>query len=133
MGISSATIEFTVHKQLHLLPLPIPSALGEWKDKQALHLQTFCPPLLFLALYHRACLSFLPPRLQFLCLSLGFCSVMWDLQRVGKSCSPFENHEGSRARGRRVKHGTSSLMANFAHCLDIMTTFGDFPPFRRAS
>ena len=41
-----------------------------------------------------------PPRLRF---------MMWDLPRVGKSCSPFENHEGSRARVRRVKRGTSSL------------------------
>ena len=90
-------------------------------------------PLLFLALYPRACLSFFPPRLQFLRLSLTFGSVMWVLQRVGKSCSPFENREGSRARGRRVKCGTSYLVANFAHRLDIMTAFGDFPPFRRAS
>ena len=36
---------------------------------------------------------------------------MWDLQRAGKSCYPFENHEGSRVRGRRVKRGTSSLAA----------------------
>ena len=34
-----------VHKQLHLLPLPIPSTLGEWNDKQALHLQTFAKSL----------------------------------------------------------------------------------------
>ena len=84
--------------------------------------------------YPRACLVFPASlshsRMQFLRLSLGFCSVMCDLRRSGKSCYPFENHKGSCVRGRRVKRGTSSLEANFAHRLDIMTSFGDFSCYK---
>ena len=101
MGISSAIIEFIV---LYCLP------------------SLASRSLLFLALI-LARASFFPAflsssRVEFLHLSLGFCSVIWDLQRAGKSCYPFENHEGSCVRGRRGKHGTSSLEANFAHRLD---------------
>ena len=103
MGISSATIEFIVHKQLPLLLLP---SLQLW-ESGTINKLSICRLLLEVPrssssrLSSSSCFpaSLSPPRVQFLGLSLGFCSVIWNLQRVSlRASSPFWASEAYHAR-----------------------------------
>ena len=103
MGISSATIEFIVHKQLPLLPLP---SLQLW-ESGTINKLSICrllpevPCSSSSRLSSSSCFpaSLSPPRVQFLGLSLGFCSVIWNLQRVSlRVSSPFWASEAYHAR-----------------------------------